>query len=119
MKRFVVIECDTEFSSVFVHEVKQEFTADNDPAKGVAYFRNPSDHALICDQPGPKFYGRLDALLITAGKIKNAAPIEPETVQEMVARVVPIPDPADDDIVIFADGTPVSGREAPGEPEII
>ena len=115
MKRFVVIECDTEYSSVFVHHVEQEYTAEEDPAKGVAYYRNPSDHALICDQPGPKFYGRLDALLVTRGKIEHAPAIIPETVQEMVERVVPIPDPADDDIVIFADGSPVSGREAPGE----
>jgi hypothetical protein len=114
MKRFIVIECDTEFSSVFVHEVKQEYTADEDPDKGVGYFRNPSDHALICDQPGPKFYGRLDALLVTRGKIEHAPAIIPETMVELVERVqVAIPDPADDDIVIFADGSPVSGREAP------
>jgi len=78
MKRFLVIECDTAYLTVLVHEVTQEFTADDDPGRGVAYHRGPSESSLICDGLGSKFYGKLDALLVTRDRIEDAMPIEPE-----------------------------------------
>jgi hypothetical protein len=107
MKRFIVIECDTEFNPIFTYEVSREFTADDDPNKGVAYYRHPADHSLFMELLGPKFYGKLDALLINRSRIEDAAPIEPETMVERVERLQPLADiehaGVSDDIVIFAD----------------
>lgn len=77
MKTFLVIECDTEFHTVFVHQVTREFTADPDANRGVAYHRSASQSSEIADPPSPEFYGKLDALLLTAGKLADAAPITP------------------------------------------
>lgn len=78
MKRFFVIECDTEYNSIWVHEVGKEFTAEKDDNRGVQYFRSPSQQPLICEFPGPKFYGQLDTLLITKNKLEQAEAIVPE-----------------------------------------
>jgi len=77
MKRFFVIDADTEMHSVFVHELTREFTAE-DGDRAIAYHRAASADSLICDSLSPRFYGKLDALLITADKLNNAAPITPE-----------------------------------------
>ena len=69
MRRFFVIEADTNYNTVWVHEVTQTFT------DTVNYHREASADSVINDFLGPKFYGKLDALLITAEKLKNAPPI--------------------------------------------
>lgn len=73
MKRFLLIECDTRFSSVFVREVTQNFKDGM-----VNYTHEVGSKFDIQEFPGPKFYGMLDVLLVTAGRIANAEPIEPE-----------------------------------------
>ena len=70
MKRFIVIECDTEFSSVFVREARQDYRDGT-----VNYRHEAGANSLICDSPSPRFYGRLDALMITRDRIEKAKPI--------------------------------------------
>src|ERR1700691_3162253 len=92
MQRFLVIECSTEYNSVWVYEVQREFTS-NQADKGVTYYRSPSDSSLFLDPIDPKFYGKLDAVLITRQKIDEAQPMEPEptpleiAAETMVERV--------------------------------
>jgi hypothetical protein len=86
MQRFMVIECSTEYNSVWVYEVQREFTS-NQADKGVTYYRSPSDSSLFFDPIDPKFYGKLDAVLISRQKIDEAQPIEPETMVERVERI--------------------------------
>lgn len=72
MKKFFVIETDTEMYSVFVYEVEQSFSDQ------VNYVREAGIRAVVHESPGPKFYGKLDSLLITRNTLENAAPITPE-----------------------------------------
>jgi hypothetical protein len=73
MKRYFVIDVDSEFSSVRVLEVTQDFEHGT-----VNYHRGASDSSLINAEPSPKFYGQLDALLVTSEKLAKAEPITPE-----------------------------------------
>lgn len=92
MKRFLVIETATDDSWAWVYEVTREFTP-LDGDKGVAYYRNPSHQAMFFDLPSPEFYGKLDALLVTRGKVEVAQPIVPTappptgTIAEQIAAV--------------------------------
>ena len=85
MKRCIIIECDTEDSDVWVYTAEKEFTAYGG-SKSVAYYRDAGQHSLILAVPGPRFYGKLDTLLITREKIQNAAPITPEPLQDSVVQ---------------------------------
>lgn len=73
MKKFFVIQCDTEDDYVFVKEVTRTFT------KTVEYRHEAGDVPVVSGRLSPKFYGRLDALLITSDKVEQAAPIVPVT----------------------------------------
>jgi hypothetical protein len=73
MKRQFVIECDTEMSTVFVDEVTKDFENGT-----VNYHKEAGGKPLLFGFLGPKFYGQLDALLITAEKIADAKEIEIE-----------------------------------------
>jgi hypothetical protein len=76
MKRQFVIECDTEYQMIFVHEATKEFTADaGDHA--VIYYRNV-DKPIFSDFIGPRFYGQLDTILFSQERLDNAPPIEIE-----------------------------------------
>jgi hypothetical protein len=72
MKQFFVIEVDDDgFTRVLA--VEREYTE-----TGVSYCRKANDNRLINTlEPNPKFYGQLDALLITPAKLAAAAPIVP------------------------------------------
>lgn len=72
MRQQIVIETDSEMGTVFAYAVSMDYT------DKVNYRREASDKPLLCRVLGPKFYGELDALLVTADKIKDAAPITPE-----------------------------------------
>ena len=85
MKRCIIIECDTEDSDVWVYTAEREFTAYGG-SKSVAYYRDAGQHSLIFAEPGPKFYGKLDTLLITKDRIQNAPPITPEPPTEGVVQ---------------------------------
>ena len=79
MKLHYVIECDTEMYSVFVRSVKQEYSSDPDAGdKQVIYYHSANEPIPVMEPLGPKFYGHLDALLVTKGKIEDAAPVTPE-----------------------------------------
>ena len=73
MEQFFAIEvADDGFIRVLA--VKREYTA-----AGVSYTRAAKDNSLINTfELNPKFYGQLDALLITPAKLAAAAPIVPE-----------------------------------------
>jgi len=72
MKRHFVIECDTEYNSVFVYEVSRDFSSTVD------YHREPVVEAVFHDFLSPKFYGKLDAILFSKERIENAPPITPQ-----------------------------------------
>jgi hypothetical protein len=77
MKQSFVIDVDTELSCVFVFAVQQSFTGAN-----VVRYERPiygSERPVIIGTPDPRFYGRLDALLMTSDKLANAEPIVPLT----------------------------------------
>ncbi len=78
MKRFFVIECDTEFYSVYVYEVQRRFT------EKVVYEHEACAEMAICGPVSPKFYGQLDRLLVTKASIAEASPITPEAPVEEV-----------------------------------
>ena len=73
MKQFFVIEVDDDgFTRVL--KVEREYAT-----TGVSYNRGAKDDSLInAFELNPRFYGRLDALLITPAKLAAAAPIVPE-----------------------------------------
>jgi hypothetical protein len=73
MKQYFVIEVDDDgFTRVLA--VKLEYTT-----TGVSYTRTPKDHSLINTlELNPKFYGELDALLVTPAKLAAATPIVPK-----------------------------------------
>lgn len=73
MERHFVVECDSAMSTVFVYEVTKEYTSE-----GAVYHREAERGQLFNEFPGPKLYGKLDLLLITADRIKDAKPIAPE-----------------------------------------
>jgi hypothetical protein len=76
MKSSFVIDIDDD-GFVRVLAVTQSF----DPA-GVVYRRRSLDDSLVkAYDLSPKFYGQLDALLITPKKIREAAPLTPESIQ--------------------------------------
>jgi hypothetical protein len=76
MKRHFVIEVDDDF--VRVLEVRQEFTGERGD-RGVAYHRAADAGCLVNSfDPDAKFFGQLNALLVTKSRIQKAAPIEPE-----------------------------------------
>lgn len=75
MKRQFVIEVDSAFETVFVHEVSKNCVA------GDWTYTRLSDDAIIQAFPDPKFYGQLDALLLTHSRIRNAKPITPAPVE--------------------------------------
>lgn len=84
MERHFVISCDTGLSTVFVREVTRTFS------KTADYHHDPSGPIIICGFPDPKFYGQLDALLVTRQKVEKANPIVPEpppepSVKQMLA----------------------------------
>lgn len=72
MERYFVIE--VEDHSVWVYEVSRDFSSTVD------YKREAESHSIVSSHgaPTPKFYGKLDALLLTADRIEKAAPITPE-----------------------------------------
>lgn len=72
MKRQFVIDCDTAYHTVAVYEVTKEITAD-----GVEYKRD-TEESIFNEFLGPKFYGKLDAILISRDRLENAKPIDPE-----------------------------------------
>ena len=73
MKQFFVIEVEDDgFTRVL--RVEREYTP-----TGVSYNRGANDASLInALELNPKFYGGLDALLITPAKLAAAAPIVPQ-----------------------------------------
>lgn len=73
MEQQFVIETDSKMGTAFVYAVSKKFT------DKVVYEREAGVSGVICRVLGPKFYGELDLLLVTADKIENAAPITPET----------------------------------------
>jgi hypothetical protein len=72
-EKFFVVECDTEYSAVYVYEVSKDYEGGT-----VNYHRSAKDGSVVNGHLTPKFYGKLDALLVTADKIKDAKPIVPE-----------------------------------------
>jgi hypothetical protein len=76
MKSHFVIDVDDDG---FVRVLKAERSFG---AGAVIYSRASKADSLVCTYDlNPKFYGQLDALLITPKKIAAAAPIEPEKVE--------------------------------------
>lgn len=73
MQRYFVIECDTEYSNVFVYEVSKDFENGT-----VNYHKSsPEDHSVVMGTPGPSLYGKLDVLLVSRDKLENAESIQP------------------------------------------
>lgn len=72
MKTQFVIECDTDYCTISVHEVTKKITGD-----GVEYGREVCN-PIFSDFIGPRFYGKLDTLLISRERIKEAPPITPQ-----------------------------------------
>ena len=76
MNHHLVIDIEDGFIRVL--EVEREYGSDG----RIHYYRSPSAPSLVRTfEPSPRFYGQLDALLVTPQKIANAKPIVPEAVQ--------------------------------------
>lgn len=73
MKQFFVIEVEDDgFTRVL--RVEREYTTVH-----VSYNRSAKDASLInAFELNPKFYGQLDALLVTPAKLAAATPIVPQ-----------------------------------------
>lgn len=84
MKRYFVIEADTEMYSAFVYEVSREM----DKHGNIYVYGRPVMEDPIFNQvPGPKFYGKLHTLLVTQETLKLAKPIEPEPQNKIDSRI--------------------------------
>lgn len=72
-KRFFVVECDSEFNSVYVYAVNKDYKHGT-----VNYHHNATDASVVSGPLGPKFYGQLNSILVTSETIRNAEPITPD-----------------------------------------
>ena len=75
MRKYFVLEVNYANGIVYTHEVSE-------PELGVDavyhYTRAAGSDCLIATEVGARFYGKLDALLVTRKKVADAEPIEPE-----------------------------------------
>ena len=67
-----MIDVDSDSDFVHLFEVTKTYS------ETVDYHRSSGALSLIVERANPKFYGKLDALLLTNEKLANAAPIQPE-----------------------------------------
>ena len=79
MRKFFVIEVNYDNGIVYVNEVNAPDYPEPLPSGIMHYTRDINQHpCLIAADVGARFYGKLDALLVTRKKIAAAEPIEPE-----------------------------------------
>jgi len=73
MKKYIVIEADTNYYSLFAYEVSRKM---DDKGDDYVYRRKAGCEALVQALDRPRFFGTLDVLLPTAETLRSAAPIE-------------------------------------------
>ena len=77
MKRYLLIEANTENEYLHVYEVQKQRSTET-----LNFSCAPAGCLVLTKRCGPEFYGHLDALLVTKDKIEKAAPIVPDIPQD-------------------------------------